>query len=292
MSSIPTEQNKEKYLRMQYSARVCYNFTEMINELIWLFCILGFIINNISSLKTILGDVLPFVSAGLTICIFIGGELLGSNAIKLGAAFRKYIDYNLFYLKADNYCGYNESELIDKSLYICDLREKDSTVRMQNSGHDSIKGVRNWYIDIDSIEDKQQLIFECQKQNSWFDRKISKVQQVAFGIILLFIISILLIINRNQTISTIIISVLPAISLIIKVIKELLMYSKYNNLMSKMEFLINTTSNVTDERIMQIQKLIDERRSMNFVSINLIHNLFSIKLHERHAKINNQKQEP
>ena len=285
MNLIKTEQNKKKYLRMHYSARICYNFAEVINGLIWLFCILGYILNNIPSFKTILGDILPFVSAGMTICIFIGGELLGNKAVKLGAAFRKYIDYNLFCFKAENYYGYDESELIDMSLFICNLRKKDSMIRLQNTGNDSIKGVKEWYVDIDSIEDRQHLIFKCQKQNSWFDKKITKIQQVAFLIILILIITDLLIMNFNKTLSTIVLSILPATSLIIKIVKELIMYKKYNDLMMKIDFLKKTISNITDEKIMQMQNLIDERRSMNFVSINLLHDLLSIKLHDRHMEI-------
>lgn len=291
MNSITIKQNEEKYLRMQYSARVCYNFAAIANYLVWILCVIGYIINNFMTIKSFVGQILPLVSAIFAVAIFVIGEYLIQKAIILGAAFRKCIDYNLFDLNANEYYGYNESKLFEKSFWICDIRKKDSKIRMSNTGTDAIRGVKEWYTDIETFLDGNKLIFKCQKQNLFFDQKISATHRNFFYAILAVIIVVLIIIYRNQTIINMIIALLPTIPLIIKVFKEIVTFRKYNKLVDKVNILKDDIEddieNVNRSEIIRIQDCIDERRKMNFVPINKIHNSKSMKLHENFSKITN-----
>ena len=286
MNQIIKKQNDEKLLKIQYSARVCYNFAEIINVLVWCLCILGFILTNVTALKDFLGWLFPYISAVLTWSVFICGDILSSKAICLGAAFKKYFDYCLFDLSTDNYCGYSEMQLIEKSLCICKMRKKDSEMRTRNTGTDKIRGVKDWYTGTETYVDGSNLIFKCQTQNVWFDQKISNIQKWFFRSILIITIITLIVTNYKNTVEILMLTVLTALSLILKTIKELRSYKNFDKLMIKID-VFNNKSNIDNNDIKHIQSYIDERRSMNFVSINKIHDILSTSLHERYSDINN-----
>ena len=72
------------------------------------------------------------------------------------------------------------------------------------------------------------------------------------------------------------------IELVWEIIKRIKFYYDYNKNLSNRECLINEFSNnrVSKNNLISLQKLIEERRKLNLVPLNSIHNKISQKMHD------------
>ena len=147
---------------------------------------------------------------------------------------------------------------------------------MENTGQSKVKGVKNWYVGIDDSWAPEKAIMECQRQNSVFDNKLSKIVE---GGILVFLIIAFVVFTLAQKLSNIsfIQTLLPFSPFIIKTIYCVIRLKNYNTYYHEQDVLQREGNFNSIEKK---QEYIDKRRKMEFFIPNKLYKLCSINIHD------------
>lgn len=278
---IEKKQNEPVMLKIQYAARYCYNLAENQNYFVWLF----FLISAFSIfLPDGLPGYLPFVA--VFIADIIAGVLMNSVSenVQKAADLRRYFDAYSIDICIDQYFETEKRRLTEIAEKCYSKCPENAELQMKNTGNDSPPGVHDWYMfskEYEGLEAK----FECQRQNTWWDKKLFSIKNVATFIALGIIVIIYLILaTRNGFVK----SLLCSAGLLIKLIERLIDNRKYRILSIKIDGAQQTLeAHLTIEGIEQLQALIDERRAINILGINFIHKMLANKLTKKYDNISN-----
>jgi hypothetical protein len=276
---IEKRQNEKRMLRYQYASRSHYNRAETLNTLVWVCFIISwwsiFLPDSYNSnLETLKITVLFFVN----IIAVILNCLMNFN-VSVASTLRKYFDAYVLDLNIDQFTAPEVQKLEELSIKAVNHSPGKSKVQMSNTGHDNPPGVRNWY-EFSQPLSEQDAIYECQKQNCWWNNRIMVKRLIFTGIGLLVFISLVIffIIKTN-------IGILQAIfsssGLIIKCAERLVVNAKYYRISLRIDGALDVLTNSrSDENIKNLQGEIDERRAMPVLEWN--------HFHKRHAKENSE----
>lgn len=277
---INKRQNEDQYLKMQYAARKCFNAAENVNYLSWFFCILAalmiFVPDNTTNFITIGIPVLLEVAAFATTIIF-------NNKVKNAAALRNRFDSHVLMINEDDYTDFEESALRELVLNIYQSNQTEAEISIRNTGQDNPPGVRNWYEfkrNVQGINSQ----YECQKQNIWWNKKMIKSRLVWFLVILIILLAtfVLMFVLFDSDIWSIISC---SIGIIIKTAERIKEHYSYHVISIQIEAIQNHIKNkLTTENIKDLQSLINKRRSIPVLEINLIHKM-KAKQHSESYKI-------
>jgi len=266
---ILKRQNEDQMLKIQYSARGCYNRAEQLGNMAWVCC-------AISAVSLIIPESVPVGYQIIAPIIFDILALLLSkmqdDSVGQAAEFRAYFDAYVLGIN-DNYKQHERDRIIGDAIEYCEKHIKKSEVEIKNTGFDNPPGVRDWY-DLKASKENtssNEVIFECQKQNAWWDERLSKKRikllSALSAILLIAVIAIIILANNY-----IVIRIVLSSALIVKAIERVMAEHKYivksniiDGAISVMRDKPNTSS------IEELQKMINEKRRCNVVGINMIH---------------------
>lgn len=283
MNDIYTRQNEEYFLMLQYSQRKHYEMAENVQYSIWIFMFINMIINNNSVVNNFLGtNNVKVISLVFTI-LYIFLRLLINRNVEIGAYTKEVIDCKLFEFDVKNRCKkFSTGQLNEFAAH----KKKDAAYLCQvnNTGKDKPRGVRNWYGNRQYM-DRNNAIYECQKENIWWDEKLSKIYMITFIVISIITAVVIICINRNEILTTLIFSIIiPSTQLLIEVITQCVYFVKLMIYKGKVEMkckeIEKDLSNVNKGDLEELQELILQRRLYKFFIPNKLHSLLSKKYHE------------
>lgn len=278
---IVERQNEPFMLKVQYAARFCYNLAEKQNYFVWLFCFISaFSIFLPDGLPEYLPLVVPFTAD------IIAGILMAfvNKNVQKAADLRKYFDVYSVDISTGQYSESEKRRLTEISEKIYSKNSEVAELQMRNTGNDNPPGVHDWYMfskQYDSLEAK----FECQRQNTWWDKKLFPIKcavtALVFGIVVVIFITLMV---WNGFFKTLLCSA----GLLIKLVERVVDNRKYRILSIKIDGAQQTLeAHLTIEGVEQLQTLIDERRAVNILGINFLHKIRANKLTKKYDNISN-----
>jgi len=285
MNYIYINQNKEYFLMLQYSQRKYYDMAEKIQYIIWIFIIFNIIINNNAMINNFYGEnIVKIISCVLTaLYAFLRSQL--NRSIEIGAYTKEVIDCTLFDLDIkENLKKFTEEQLNEFAIRKKEKNKTDYLCQINNTGKDIPRGIKNWY------EDKQEMnignaIYEYQKENIWWDGKLSKIYMILFTVVSLVAISLMLIININESVKFLLFTVvIPSAPILSELIFQGIYLVKLMVYQGKVEVkckgIEKNISNIDKEDLEELQELILQRRLYKFLIPSRIHSMLSKKFHE------------
>ena len=277
--SVKEKQNNKEILSLQYSARHAYNFAEVLGWLSWLLTlaliIIGWFDNGTHP------ELVAYITAIITI-INAAIDYCRTRRIKLAAAIRSFIDYTLFGFEHNSiYNGFTVSKINEYSEFVAKFWKKTHEKQTTHSGSEEYKGVMNWYALKDGMT-KEEEIASAQKENCSYDASISKSSYV-FTCIMLAVGLICIITIDNKLL--LICAFAPAI---LKIIKMFVAYNEYKKINIEEQILVSKLNDCKSKYdlniLFELQKCIDERRRLDYISLSFLYKLKSTRLHNRISK--------
>lgn len=281
MDSITKRQNKLCMLKIQYAARVCYNNAEKLNYIVWLFCLVSaFSVFLPESLPYHLSFAVPFVA---DIAAWVLMNIVNRNVVK-AAELRKYFDAYSIDIAINEFSEAEKRKLIELAEDKYAKNPKQAELQIKNTGSDYPPGVYDWYkfsTKYESLKAK----FECQCQNTWWDKKQFPLKYTvkAIAFVMVAILFIVLMIH-NSFVKTLLCSA----GLLIKLAERMIDGFRYWRISIEIDGAQKTLeAHLTPEGIKELQVLIDKRRAVNILGINLLHKKSANKLTKRYDDITN-----
>lgn len=285
MNDIYTKQNKEYLLMLQYSQRKHYDMAENIQYLMWISIILSIVIGNNSMISSFWGENIVKVISGILAVFYIFFRLKLNKNVEIGAYTKEVIDCTLFGFDIKkNLKSFTEDKLNEFAIRKKVKNESEYLCQINNTGKDNPRGVKNWYEDRQQM-DMKKAIYESQKENIWWDEKLSKIYIGIFVIVSLAILSVIFIINRNQSIEFLLFTLLiPLVPILSEIKMQVECWIKLKVYMGKVEIVCKriekNINNINKEDLEELQNLILERRLYKFLIPNKLHSIVSKKFHE------------
>lgn len=269
-----------KFLKIQYAARRCFNAAENYNYFAWLACIVSaFSIFLPDAWHTFIVNGIPFTFDFVAVIFYA----LTQKNVYWGAYLRKYFDANVIGINPSQFSKSEEQNILEKAETVFSAHPHDGLIQIRNTGHDVPPGVKNWYefsTPLNAVEAQ----FECQKQNIWWDKKMSqrKIPIIVFGgisIIACFGFS-MHILNRS-----ILTTLLCSSGIILKLFERLYENIKYIQVSLQIDGSKETIEIKPEEKYVEhLQSLIDERRGINVLELNSVHKKVAAKLSALYSK--------
>lgn len=271
---IVKRQNEDASLKIQYAARCCFNSAEIYNNLTWLCCFVSlFSIFLPCTFSQNIKSVIPF-AFDILAALFC---YIANRKVNKGAKLRKYFDSYVIGICNNEY---SESEILDLKEYAeRNFLKKRSiaSIQVAHTGNDVPPGVRDWYVfpkEMDGLKSK----FECQKQNTWWNSKLARARLLIF--LLFFAAIVLFFICKGFGV------IMCSAGLIIKTAERFVENYRYNHISRLIEgSQITVESTITEDGIKTLQSLIDKRRAINVLEINLLHKKIAKHLTSLYRKI-------
>ena len=286
---INQRQNSPEMLDCQYAARHYYNLAEKLYYwAVFLSLIsecLGFLPDSNDTNTEMLSLAIPVI---LGIVAYICNFFAEKNT-SAAATLRNYFDDIV--LGFERKRNYDKDKLNIIKKLLANISDQDKKIenyhaQISNNGRSNPPGVKDWYEFSDLYSDSE-VIFECQKQNAWWNSELHKRRVINEGILFIGIcIAIFLgyFYFRFPLLKIIICSISIIYTLADKIISEI----QYRRLSIKIENIVSFLSTQTKRKgeIKNLQKLISERRELHVLECNHIHRINSRKLSEKYEKIN------
>lgn len=277
---IQTRQNEMKFLKIQYAARRCFNAAENYNYFAWLACIVSaFSIFLPDAWHTFIVNGIPFIF-DFVAAIFCA---LTQKNVYWAAYLRKYFDANVIGINPGQFSKSEEQNILEKAETVFSAHSHDGLIQIRNTGHDVPPGVKDWYefsTPLNAVEAQ----FECQKQNIWWNKKMSQRKIpitifVGISIIAGFGFS-MHILNRS-----ILTTLLCSSGIILKLFERVYENIKYIQVSLQIDGSKETIEIQPEEKYVEhLQSLIDERRGINVLELNSIHKKVAAKLSALYSK--------
>ncbi len=270
MKEIQKRQNEPKALELQAVARILYNRAEKINLWLWVLPIISYLFvfvpkNDFDVLITVLCFTLDIIAFLLAIWF--------SNTIKSASYYRKVFDYYVLGLSDTNTVKKEKCESFFK---IKQHNKNAIDIYCKLTGSDSPPGVKDWYVLNKSLFGED-AILECQIQNSWWDKKLTKYKllkdAIAFVIILTLFIIVCIFTNFSW------LRLLFSSVIVLRFAERIIVNIKYIILSIKIDGIIEIfEKDKNKEQLLALQEKIDEKRELTVVGNNFLHRKLSQKL--------------
>lgn len=194
----------------------------------------------------------------------------------MAAKLRKYFDAHVLNICPNQFSETYLREIKEVAGKIYSKNPQRAKIQITNTGNDSPPGVFSWYVFLKPYTGISAQL-ECQRQNTWWNSKMFHkrfVISVCAAVFVSFAFWFLML-NNN-----ILYTFLCSAGLITKIVDRVIENKKYISLSIQIDGAQQTVeAHPTKEGIEFLQSLIDERRSVNVLELNLVHkklaNLFS-----------------
>lgn len=290
MNRINELQNDEESLMLLFSQKILYDEAKKFKFITFIINITIFVI-GIASKQFTGYDTPVVISSGFLFLIGLLTNKKSKKANGLAAATQEFIDRKIygFEIKDRHLNGYSKNEILSKAR---DIKEKypfKYEVNIKNTGECKPRGVRDWYICIDSNLSKNDAIVKCQKQVTYWDKAIITAYKNILIVVFASCILLSIFIYWSEDFSEIIISILTCIPILTQIGKELSDTFKYianSKEIEAVENVVDTESSNSLEVIKDLQEKINKRRSSEFNVPSFIYKKLSYKLHKRYKRDN------
>lgn len=277
---IMQKQNEEKMLRCQYAARVYFNHAETLIYVSWLFSILSALTIFIPSIDSTVVLVTPLI---IDIIAYLS-HCFAEKYVALASKLRNYFDAVVLNINTDSYSDNHVNHLWEKVNTICHKHPKKCQIQINNSGIDYPPGVKNWY-EFSEDNSEKNPVFECQRQNCWWNNKLCKKRICLSTVITIFLIIFAIVIMKIFNIGAIRILICFA-AILLNLIDSIRDNIHYIHISMKMDAIIEIPD--TDKNPSQIeflQGLICNRREILVLEINLMHKINAKKWTNEYKQI-------
>lgn len=282
MNKITAKQNEPDQLKLQYAASIFYNRAEISNYIVWVLCLLSAAMVFLSGYTSAVPFAIIFFS---DIFAFVLKKYM-ERAVFVAADFRKLFDRNVFELEND--CV-NTRNNFDR---LAELREKviarnfrDFTVQSENTGRNEPPGVKNWY-DTNADMSGAAATFECQKENVWWDKKISVYQWLFFGVITILLISVVALLLRAKSLAEVLLILLSEAGLLIRLCERITVIYKYKKVSIEIDTIVSSFDAFAEHKgVSTLQSKIEQRREIPMTHMNYLHKKAARKLTELYTKV-------
>lgn len=263
-------QNEENMLRYQFASRQCYNRAERYNRSSWIFCLLSWATFFLPSSE-------PYDT--ITICVTSAIDFLAlflswrfNENIKKASSMRNYFDSYVLGTNKDLFSNNDKIKLKEYAVREEHKAPKKYIQQIQHTGHDNPPGVLDWY-EFSSPLEGENAIYECMRQNCWWNNKLTKIRIVltsVFLFIMLFICGLFKIkFFASLSITRILLSSSPIILRIVERIVQNIHYLKLSVQISGGIKIVERSKTI--EAINSLQELINKRRTLPVLENNSVH---------------------
>ena len=279
-SKIQEAQNEICFLKIQYAARVSYNRAEKYNFLAWFACIVSaFSIFLPSALDESILNGIPFLFDFVAVVFYIKT----CNNVKWGACLRKYFDAKVIGINPNQFSKSEEQSIIEKAENLFSQHNSDGWIQIGNTGRDNSPGVKDWY-EFTKPLDGVDAQFECQRQNVWWNKKMTS-RRIPISIIIGVCISIVFLFVIRVTNRSVLNTLLCSGGIILKICERVCENIKYIRISNQIDGSKKTIEVKPEwEHIEQLQLFIDERRAINVLESNSVHKKIAAKLSALYSK--------
>lgn len=277
---IMERQNSEEMLKCQYVARYFFNSAERTGY-IWLFF----------SLLSVLLVLLPVPKTGflklihtwapyiLQVIILVSYYIICSRISK-ASMIRNYYDSVVlgFDELKDND---NHNKIQEIVMDVSKRKSEECSVQIRNTGKDNPMGVKDWYTFPPVFSDA---VFECQKQNQWWDRKLTRARLIIefiallAGIVIFFLVLVFNVVTPGR-------AALCGIGFLITFSESIIENFKY---IQKSIQIDNDCKMLEESRLRNqlvlLQKHINERREIKIAGFDFLHKLMNPRITEDYEK--------
>jgi hypothetical protein len=220
-------------------------------------------------------------------------ENISKTKVKEAATIQEYIDRNLYNFKILNNTinRYTIDTIKDIIVSITGNESKYYKQQISTTGNNKKPGLMNWYSTDDKLDIKN-AIYNCQIENTWWNKKLDKIYFNIRIIIYLFVIISLFFVFNDKFIEVCIICV-SLISIIIKRISNYCLWKKTINVIEELQknVIKKKLNNISKGDIENIQEKIYELRMTGYKTPNYIHKINSLKLHKQIKEVLNFRME-
>ncbi len=265
---IMKTQNSEEMLKCQYAARFYYNRAEIT-------CIFAWILSIVASLLIFIPDSLNHYIPAIIINLlaFVCQKKFPSY-VATAALLRNYFDSVVLNIIPNQF---SESEIVQ----IREIANNTSSrfnkkyqVQIQNTGHSTPPGVKNWY-DLSLDSSTSNAAFECQKMNNWWTKhqRTKRINLTLSIVFLLAVIILLIMLNIKVSLFNILVC---CISLFINLYNLAKEHYNYYNLSLSINAIINLPDlPFSEPQLQHLQEQICTLRKIPVLEINAIHKKYS-----------------
>lgn len=262
------KQNDDEMLMIQFYARKMFNFSNILFtvRMVVIIVIAIFSIINFNGLLVALISLF---------CAFL--SWLEEKCIKNAANAREVYDTQLFGFDNPDYA----EKIIKSAKKFCNKNYNEFEIQKNNTGEEQPAGVKNWYTKSDG-RTKNEIIFDCQIENTKWDEKITKINSLIFLGVIAILFCIYIIIKLKDSVLDFIIGIILASEMLVWLIQIWIEYKKYNENLQKRKNQIEKIKmkKPKKEDLISLQKLIEERRNLKLVPFNSIHKYIKNEMHE------------
>lgn len=278
-NNISTKQNEVRMLKIQFTSRTFYNKAEKLNNVAFIISfLLMFVIFIPDESSIYLTILLPLFMQFLCFLIIIRRDKYVENAARL----RNYFDSYVLNIKFEEYSDTQIREINELAEENCEARMDEYSIQSQNNGECDIPGVLDWYVIKDEIN-QIDAIYECQKQNIWWNINMDKFRFQLFAWISIFIVVVLIIIHIFSGFLMMILSFFAIFYLLFSYINNWFSYMIISYKISGIIDILDLNRN--ENGILVLQNLLIELRKLNLLQINKFHKIKANYLSKLYKKI-------
>lgn len=275
------KQNGDQFIELLFLQRRSYNEAGNWNRSLWVIAILSAFIGSNSVLN--LSDSMRVIFTSILILLAWVAHNQLKKKIMIGAYTKELFDRSLYgqTIKCRNW-EIKPDEIRETAYNLRLKHSKDFNVALVNSGEDIPRGLKDWYTR-STKENHNETIFECQRENIWWDKKIATNYKIVVWLLGLVVIVGFLLANYNKSLLDVGLSIFANVALVLKLIDDCLIQKKFSNHHIKIEELIeniNEKSKLSKNDLEKMQERILIRRNMRYLPFDFLHKINRFKLHK------------
>lgn len=274
MNKINNLQNSEEILSALFAQRCLYSKAKRIDTIIFMLMIFNCVIANINCVKEMYVFIIVFTIAIINVIFHETKE----KSINEAAEIQEYIDRKMYGFKInESIDNYSIEELKRKIKSINIKYEKKASVQKNATGDSKEHGVKDWYVDIKQNMKKNNAIYKCQTQNTWWDEKNSQTY-VKINFVLFLAIFIVFVWALKTESYAFLIAMLEPFLYIFDFYRKNQKFADVSKEIKTLEERIDK-DNIDIKDLEYIQEKIFKRRKIGYMVPDFIDKLKSIKLH-------------
>ena len=280
---IQERQNKPEMLMHQFAARYYFNTAEKCFTAAFILSVAALSLALFDSDDSILSTLLLIIPPMFGVCSWIL-IFRASRFVKNAALLRNYFDNQVLGLKD----GFTPETTMRKIKQLTNRVVKkhrtEYEIQVVHTSKDNPPGVKDWYEFSKQYSDSE-VIFECQRQNQYWTKKLLIMRLVFYGI--LFIITLTVAILLCCAFQIGFWKVVSCVFGLLGVIADsIINNTRYINITSEIDGAIKILEISNDAaQIEKFQEMLGSRREIPVLEINLIHRRNSSSISEEYNRL-------
>ncbi len=286
---IQVRQNEDEMLRTQAAAKSYYNKAEKQNFIAFAISVSSvftmFMTKGENQIWNFLVTWAPAI-CGVMVYLFY---MLMTRNVERASKLRNYFDAYVLEVgdlpTTDNEKR-NITELVRKANK---GRDNKASIQMHNTGRDNPPGIKDWYEFSKEFPDEQ-AVYECQRQNIWWSKKLVNkaifINAIVALLIFMFGIVMSVLGSTDSAVTALIIFAITYLLTFADRIKNYLAYVKISCEIDGINATVAHSGN--EEQLLFLQEKINDRRELPVLGINYMHIKDSAKIAKQYEEISSK----